>query len=75
MADTVASKEECMKNRVPLNWRDQCSGLLIPLNVCRHKNLYAPWACTDERHGYEKCQYDDMMRRMKVLSQQKSQDE
>lgn len=23
--------------------------LLIPLNKCRHKTLYAPWACEDER--------------------------
>lgn len=28
--------------------------LLIPLNVCRHKELYMPWKCEDERHGYEK---------------------
>ena len=33
--------------------------LLIPLNKCRHKELYAPWKCEDERHGYEKCQYDE----------------
>lgn len=31
--------------------------LLIPLNVCRRKNMYLPWHCEDERHGYEKCVY------------------
>ncbi|KAG6375155.1 hypothetical protein JVT61DRAFT_3362 [Boletus reticuloceps] len=33
--------------------------LLIPLNVCRRKNFYLPWECENERHGYEKCQYDE----------------
>lgn len=39
-------------------WRDYCAHLLIPLNKCRRANLFAPWKCVDERHGYEKCQYD-----------------
>ena len=26
------------------SWRDNCSGLLIPLNKCRHASLYAPWS-------------------------------
>lgn len=33
--------------------------LLIPLNKCRKQTLYAPWKCEDERHTYEKCQYDE----------------
>ncbi len=33
--------------------------LLIPLNICRHKTDYLPWKCEDERHVYEKCQYDE----------------
>jgi len=39
-------------------WRDYCSHLLIPLNQCRRANLSSPWKCVDERHGYEKCQYE-----------------
>ncbi|GAA5852287.1 hypothetical protein JCM5353_004591 [Sporobolomyces roseus] len=53
--------------RVPIGWRDQCGKLLVPLNVCRHENLYANWKCDDERHAYEKCQYDDYISRMKAL--------
>ncbi|WWD18028.1 hypothetical protein CI109_102475 [Kwoniella shandongensis] len=68
---TTASQAEMEAARLPLGWRDQCSALLIPLNVCRHKTLYMPWKCEDERHGYEKCQYDDYMRRMKQLTRQK----
>jgi len=67
----TASQEELKANKVPLGYRDQCSSLLIGLNVCRRNNYYVPWECTDERHGYEKCQYDDYMRRMKVLSKRK----
>lgn len=33
--------------------------LLIPLNICRHKENYLTWKCDDERHAYEKCQYDE----------------
>ncbi|EJD00783.1 uncharacterized protein FOMMEDRAFT_157890 [Fomitiporia mediterranea MF3/22] len=68
---TTASQSELKANKVPLGWRDQCSSLLIPLNVCRRNNSYVPWKCENERHSYEACQYQDYMRRMKVLSKQK----
>ncbi|CEQ40530.1 hypothetical protein JCM21900_002033 [Sporobolomyces salmonicolor] len=55
------------KARLPLGWRDACGKLLVPLNVCRHENLYATWKCDDERHAYERCQYDDYINRMKQL--------
>ncbi|BEJ15898.1 hypothetical protein CspHIS471_0505030 [Cutaneotrichosporon sp. HIS471] len=70
-ASTTASETEMKANRLPLGWRDQCSSLLIPLNICRHKNDYLTWKCEDERHSYEKCQYDDYVRRMKDLVKQK----
>ncbi|KAJ9093814.1 hypothetical protein QFC19_008191 [Naganishia cerealis] len=50
VSSQTASQSELDASRVPLGWRDQCSA---------HKTLYAPWACEDERHGYEKCQYDE----------------
>lgn len=61
------------------------ASLLIPLNICRHKTDYMPWKCEDERHGYEKCQYDECvflpvqqliisyLRRMKDLVKQKKE--
>ncbi|KAF8334995.1 NADH-ubiquinone oxidoreductase B18 subunit-domain-containing protein [Cantharellus anzutake] len=58
---------------LPLGYRDHCSTLLVPLNKCRRTNNYAPWECEHERHAYEKCQYDDYIRRMKALSKQKLQ--
>ncbi|KAJ3516898.1 hypothetical protein NLJ89_g833 [Agrocybe chaxingu] len=52
------------------NWLTWFS-LLIPLNVCRKQNNYKIWECEHERHTYEKCQYDDYVRRMKELSKKK----
>ncbi|KAJ7635149.1 NADH-ubiquinone oxidoreductase B18 subunit-domain-containing protein [Roridomyces roridus] len=64
-SSTTASKEELQANHVPVQWRDGCSALVIPLNICRRKSLYMPWECEHERHAYEKCQYDDYLRRMR----------
>ncbi|KAI0270348.1 NADH-ubiquinone oxidoreductase B18 subunit-domain-containing protein [Russula aff. rugulosa BPL654] len=66
MSSTTASQEELKAHRVPLAWRDQCSALLLPLNVCRKEKYYLPWECENERHAYE-----NYMRRMKALSKQK----
>ncbi|KAK0220376.1 B18 subunit of NADH:ubiquinone oxidoreductase [Armillaria fumosa] len=72
-SSTTASQSELKANRVPLHWRDSCSALLIPLNVCRTKNNFLPWECEHEKHAYEKCQYDDYMRRMKELAKLQAQ--
>jgi len=64
-SENTASQDDLVQNCIPLGWRDKCSKLLIPLNKCRQATLYAPWQCADERHTYERCQYDDMMNRMK----------
>ncbi|KAI0786540.1 B18 subunit of NADH:ubiquinone oxidoreductase [Abortiporus biennis] len=71
MSSHTASQTELKQARTPLAWRDRCSALLIPLNVCRKETLYMPWECENERHTFEKCQYDDYMRRMKQLSKNK----
>ncbi|KXN89360.1 NADH dehydrogenase [ubiquinone] 1 beta subcomplex subunit 7 [Leucoagaricus sp. SymC.cos] len=70
---TTASQTELKANRVPLQWRDGCSALLIPLNVCRNKKYYLPWECEHERHEYERCQYEDYVRRMKELAKKKAE--
>ncbi|KAK2461272.1 hypothetical protein APHAL10511_006799 [Amanita phalloides] len=70
-SSTTASQAELKANRVPLAWRDGCSALLLPLNVCRKNTWYLPWECEHERHGYEKCQYEDYVRRMNALVKRK----
>ncbi|KZV86833.1 hypothetical protein EXIGLDRAFT_621390 [Exidia glandulosa HHB12029] len=71
-SSTTASQTEMAAARLPVGYRDQCSALLIPLNKCRKAHFSLPWECEHERHGYEKCQYDDYLRRMKELAKQKA---
>ena len=59
------TEAELMKHQVPLGWRDYCSHVLIPLNNCRRENLYAGWKCQNQKHAYEKCQYEDHLWRAK----------
>jgi len=72
-SSTTASQEEATRAQLPLGYRDQCSALLIPLNKCRRQNFYLPWECENEKHAYEKCQYDDYIKRMKALSKMKAE--
>ncbi|CAF9915538.1 MAG: hypothetical protein GOMPHAMPRED_000787 [Gomphillus americanus] len=59
-----ATREEMSAARLPLAYRDSCAHLLIPLNKCRRKEWYLPWKCEDERHGYEKCQFNEYTKRV-----------
>ncbi|CAI9096846.1 OLC1v1033075C1 [Oldenlandia corymbosa var. corymbosa] len=60
----IATQEEMVEAKVPLGYRDQCAHLLIPLNKCRRAEFFLPWKCEDERHVYEKCEYELVMERM-----------
>ncbi|KAI9753093.1 MAG: hypothetical protein M1815_000120 [Lichina confinis] len=55
--------------RVPLAYRDSCAHLLIPLNRCRFDNYYLSWKCKDERHSYEKCQYEEFKIRVAKMDE------
>jgi NADH dehydrogenase (ubiquinone) 1 beta subcomplex subunit 7 len=55
----IATQKEMVDARLPLAYRDYCAHLLIPLNKCRVQSHYVPWKCQDERHSYEKCQYEE----------------
>ncbi|THW21437.1 hypothetical protein D6D25_06880 [Aureobasidium pullulans] len=61
---TTASREEMSDARLPIPYRDTCAHLLIPLNRCRHNEYYLPWKCENERHSYEKCQYEEFKKRV-----------
>ncbi|KAJ2779997.1 hypothetical protein H4R18_003697 [Coemansia javaensis] len=63
------SAQAMAEAQLPLRYRDYCAHMLVPLNKCRHRTMYMPWKCEEERHAYEKCQYDDFMRRAKMLAQ------
>ncbi|KAE8654731.1 NADH dehydrogenase 1 beta subcomplex subunit 7 [Hibiscus syriacus] len=69
----IATQEEMVANKVPIPYRDHCAHLLIPLNKCRQAEFYLPWKCENERHSYEKCEYELVMERM--LQMQKIREE
>ncbi|RKF64648.1 NADH dehydrogenase 1 beta subcomplex subunit 7 [Erysiphe neolycopersici] len=64
-----ATREEMSEARLPLAYRDSCAGLLIPLNRCRVREYYLPWKCENERHSYEKCQYDEFLQRVAKMDE------
>ncbi|CAG8447771.1 9232_t:CDS:2 [Funneliformis mosseae] len=55
----IATQKEMAEAKLPLGYRDYCAHLLIPLNKCRIEAWYLPWKCEDEKHAFEKCQYDE----------------
>merc|ERR1719401_1247043 len=57
------TREEMKAAQLPINFRDYCAHLLIPLNECRIKTWYSPWKCEHERHAHEHCEYEEYKRR------------
>eukprot|EP00320_Phaeocystis_rex_P001206 CAMPEP_0119072972 /NCGR_PEP_ID=MMETSP1178-20130426/61275_1 /TAXON_ID=33656 /ORGANISM="unid sp, Strain CCMP2000" /LENGTH=114 /DNA_ID=CAMNT_0007055029 /DNA_START=45 /DNA_END=389 /DNA_ORIENTATION=- len=64
------TREEMKAARIPLEWRDYCAHILIPLNKCRIDHYWLPWTCMDLKHAYEKCQFDEYQRRVSILEAQ-----
>ncbi|KAI4241702.1 MAG: hypothetical protein LQ352_007394 [Teloschistes flavicans] len=65
----LATREEMSEARLPIQYRDSCANLLIPLNRCRFETYYLPWKCEDERHSYEKCQYEEFKKRVAKMDE------
>ncbi|KAK4841511.1 hypothetical protein QYF36_005678 [Acer negundo] len=70
----IATQEEMVEARVPIPYRDHCAHLLIPLNKCRQAEFYLPWKCENERHSYEKCEYELVMERMLQMQKIREQE-
>ncbi|KAH0848765.1 NADH dehydrogenase [ubiquinone] 1 beta subcomplex subunit 7 [Fonsecaea pedrosoi] len=67
-----ASRQAMAEARLPLAYRDSCANLLIPLNKCRHQTWYMPWKCENERHSYEKCQYEEFKKRVAKMDEMRA---
>ncbi|EZF10378.1 hypothetical protein H112_08311 [Trichophyton rubrum D6] len=65
----LATREEMSNARLPIAYRDSCAHLLIPLNRCRYEEYYLPWKCENERHSYEKCQYEEFKKRVAKMDE------
>ncbi|KIX05499.1 uncharacterized protein Z518_06371 [Rhinocladiella mackenziei CBS 650.93] len=68
-SNAPASREAMSEARLPLQYRDSCANLLIPLNKCRHETAWMPWKCETERHSYEKCQYEEFKKRVAKMDE------
>eukprot|EP01039_Chlorochromonas_danica_P003418 gene3417-3745_t len=68
---TEATRQEMIDNLVPLHVRDNCAGVLIPLNKCRRANFYLPFFCGEERHSYEICMYKEYEKRREIKENSK----
>lgn len=53
------TEEEMAEAKVPLNLRDYCAHLFIPLMICRKDNYYLPWKCKHEKHLWDECEYQE----------------
>ncbi|KAH7038530.1 NADH-ubiquinone oxidoreductase B18 subunit-domain-containing protein [Macrophomina phaseolina] len=69
LGSSGASREDMTAAKLPLAYRDSCAHLLIPLNRCRYEEYYLPWKCEDERHTYEKCQYEEFKKRVAKMDE------
>ncbi|KAI9729479.1 MAG: hypothetical protein M1834_006860 [Cirrosporium novae-zelandiae] len=69
LGEQTATHDQMSEARLPLAYRDSCAHLLIPLNRCRHKEFYLPWKCENERHTYEKCQYEEFKKRVAKMDE------
>ncbi|KAJ5153463.1 uncharacterized protein N7482_009941 [Penicillium canariense] len=69
LGETSATRKEMSEARLPMQYRDSCAHLLIPLNRCRQAEYYLPWKCEDERHSYEKCQYEEFKKRVAKMDE------
>ncbi|KAJ7296732.1 hypothetical protein O6H91_13G089900 [Diphasiastrum complanatum] len=65
--EMIASREEMAAARLPLGSRDLCANKLIPLNKCRVESFYLPWKCEEERHSYERCEYQLFLQRLRKM--------
>jgi len=68
----VATAKQMSDAKLPIAYRDRCANLLIPLNRCRFETMYLPWKCENERHSYERCQYDEFIKRVKKMEELKA---
>jgi hypothetical protein len=69
MQGSKTTREDMVNNLVPLHVRDNCAGVLIPLNKCRRQNFFLPWNCEEERHSYEICMYKEYEKRRELKKQ------
>ncbi|OQR76577.1 NADH dehydrogenase-like [Tropilaelaps mercedesae] len=67
----IATKEEMMSAKIPLDRRDYCAHKLIDYKNCRYMNFPFFVNCRHEYHDYEQCEYDDYVLRLKEAERER----
>ncbi|KAG1694106.1 NADH dehydrogenase [ubiquinone] 1 beta subcomplex subunit 7 [Nymphon striatum] len=67
----IATNEEMVKAKLPIDKRDYCAHLLIKYHACFYDKF--PWVhqCSHEKHDYIHCEYDDYVSRMKEYERER----
>ncbi|KAH0549358.1 NADH dehydrogenase [ubiquinone] 1 beta subcomplex subunit 7 [Cotesia glomerata] len=67
----VATEQELMAARIPLDKRDYCAHHYLKLEQCRYYNV--PWMikCSAEKHAWDQCAYEDYVLRMKEYERER----
>jgi len=61
------SQKELRDYHIQIGHRDTCAHLIPPLQDCRRRTKFAPWAedCKHMKHILVRCIYKDYLRRLK----------
>lgn len=55
----IATEEEMISAKLPLENRDYCAHLALKLQQCRKEVWPWAWKCNPEKHEYLSCQYEE----------------
>ncbi|VDK71283.1 unnamed protein product [Onchocerca ochengi] len=67
-----ATWEEMDHWKLELGDRDYCAHLLINLKKCQRQYVpFSHYYCIDQYHGWQNCQYDDHILRMKEFERER----
>lgn len=55
----IATEEEMISAKLPLENRDYCAHLALKVQQCRKEVWPWAWKCNPEKHEYLSCQYEE----------------
>ncbi|KAJ6642239.1 NADH dehydrogenase [ubiquinone] 1 beta subcomplex subunit 7 [Pseudolycoriella hygida] len=67
----IATEEEMISAKIPLEERDYCAHKLLDYRACRADVFPFVYKCHHAKHDYLTCQYEDYVIRMKELERER----
>ncbi|KAK3089507.1 hypothetical protein FSP39_004161 [Pinctada imbricata] len=71
MREPPVSADILNNTQIPYRYRDYCVGHYIEMKKCLADNIPFINRCSDLRHEYSLCQYEDQVKRMKEYEREK----